>query len=71
MPRGLLKNVQKIIKDIKNNQRVMMDKLSNILSILQISIINSIKKLKEIAIIERIGHNNGCYWKISGNSNAK
>lgn len=57
-------NQLKIIKLIKENQNITRNELANKLNITEDGIKYNLKKLVNNNIIERIGPNNGGYWKI-------
>lgn len=57
-------NQLKIIELIKENPQVTRSELANILNISSDGIKYNLKKLVDNNIIERIGPNNGGYWKV-------
>jgi len=61
----LNKNQIKILNLIKENPNITRNELSKKLNITPDGIKYNIKKLKESNIIERIGPDNGGYWKIN------
>ena len=57
-------NQLKIIELIKENQKITRNELASELNITPDGIKYNLRKLVNYGIIERIGPNNGGYWKI-------
>ena len=60
----LNKNQKKIIKLIQKNPNITRNELANNLNITSDGVKYNLKKLEEKNIIERVGADNGGYWKI-------
>ncbi len=60
---NLSDNQQKILRQIKLNNKISASKLSDIIGISKRKIEENLAKLKEQGILERIGGTRGC-WKI-------
>ena len=63
----LSKNQKKIIKLIEENSTITRDELANLLNITSDGVKYNLKKLEDANLLERIGPNNGGYWKIKNN----
>jgi len=55
---------QIILKNISKNKNITIPELSAIVKISERKIKENISKLKDNGLLERVGPNNGGYWKI-------
>ena len=60
-------NQRKIIECINRNNKITTNQLADEVGISQRKIKDNIQKLKEKAILQRIGPAKGGYWKINTN----
>lgn len=58
------KSYQKILDLIQQNKQITIEELSNILGISDTAIKKNISKLKQQAILKRIGPDKGGYWEV-------
>jgi predicted HTH transcriptional regulator len=58
---------QLILNNIKENKYITSEELANIIGISAVKIRENISKLKSKGLLERIGPNNGGYWRVVKN----
>ena len=64
-PIGSLKSSQKIINLIRENNKITIKEISNIIDISERAVKKHIYYLKEKNEIRRVGSNRGGHWKIN------
>ena len=63
--KGLNKSQETIIKLIRNNPNITIPQIMIETNLAAVSVKKNLKILKDYKIVERVGSNNGGYWKIN------